>query len=235
MSTWLNERKHSVHTPSTMSELDSPSMIAGTKTLLNRRRWKKPTLAAIEQAQSATRGDVGTNSPFAQGFVTINRSANRDSFPVKHPLLHGLLQQLLKDLHRLLGHHCRCGTQVDPRQASEALWAELLWESATPFVKLEQVAVVRRVFVRGQPHDRLAKGAQGSALHEAREDNQVRQATLPPRDGSLACLRVRNSGEVVLPQKTNRWKSECRHSSLHHLHLQHTGTESRNRTSTRGY
>ena len=108
---------------------------------------------------------------------------------VKHPLLHGLHHQLLKDLHRLLGQHCRYGNQVDPRQASEALWAELLRESATPFVKLEQVAVVRRVFVRGQPHDRPAKGAQGSALLEAREDAQERQVTLPPRDETLVSLQ----------------------------------------------
>ena len=45
-------------------------------------------------------------------------------------------------------------------------------------MKLEQVAVVR-----------LAKGAQGSALLEAREDAQERQVTLPPRDETLFSLQ----------------------------------------------
>ena len=138
-------------------------------------------------------GNVGTNSPSTQGNLTIKRSANRHSPPVRmrwsNPLLHNLLHQLHRDLHRLLDQHCQKGTQVDPRQASEALWAELLCESAPPFVKLEQVEVFQRVFVRIQLHDSLAEGVQGSALIEACEDAQERQATLPPRDETLASLQ----------------------------------------------
>ena len=132
----------SAHTPATVSELDSPSMMAGTKILLNRRRWKRPTLPAIEQAQSVTRRDVGSNSPSTQGFVTLKRSANRDSPTVR------MMWSTRFSMICFISFSGTC-TDSSANIANMARKSTHV-KSAPLFVKLEHVGVVQRVFVRDQ-------------------------------------------------------------------------------------